>query len=65
MKITFDNELIWQIMCPLNTERCGRTTEIVKERNETGVVSYASNPRSVENEKKNQKEKKMEEKRSD
>lgn len=52
-------------MCPLNTERCGRTTEINKERNETGVLSHASNPRSVENEKKNQKEKKKEENRRD
>lgn len=44
-------------MCPLNTERCGRTTEINKERNETGVLSHASNPRSVENEKKIKKRK--------
>lgn len=44
-------------MCPLNTERCGRTTEIDKEKNETGMVSHASNPRSVKNEKKIKKRK--------
>ena len=37
-------------MCPMNTERCGRTTEIDKERKETGMVSHASNPGSVRNE---------------
>lgn len=37
-------------MYPMNTERCGRTTEIDKERKETGIVSHASNPGSVRNE---------------
>lgn len=37
-------------MCPMNTERCGRTTERDKERKVTGMVSHASNPGSVKNE---------------